>query len=171
MSGLTTDVDFDLVDPWDWNYYVINSRNSAESRAKLRRLTLYFRRIHSDNTRDKISSPTALYVFVSGKYRHIFTRRRFPSIIEYKGDRTITWHKIRQVHYNITYGTISVLVDGVPGYKWFYIPRELYPSSGKIHTYELVGMSGNSGATLKVVDYLSFSYVNYSLVNKRIDLE
>jgi len=136
----------------DKDMYLDTSKTLEHRRALLRRMTLYYRGIYGDKTVDGIADPTALYVLVSGKYRHILLRHLYREIISRKGARTVTWHYIRGVRYNQVYNTINVMVDGFPGYSWFYLPKKYYDDKVPVLVGDVVGMQVVDHFRLYVVE-------------------
>lgn len=148
------DLDVSEITTYDMQRYITDARNGAHSRAMLRKLTLAYRKLYGDKTQDKLASSTALYVFVAGKYRHIFLRRNYVDYVDYKEDRLATWHKIRAVRINGEYHTINVLLDGFPGYRWFYLPKRYYSDNTiRVNPGDLVCLFKEHN-TWCVIDYV-----------------
>lgn len=91
-------------------------------RAVYRRYTLYYRRIYGDTTRDHIYSPTALQVFVGGRYRPITDRHRFS---QYENDHINgIWLLVTHKRLNTKNGATKVRVYGYPHMDdWFHVPK------------------------------------------------
>jgi len=138
----------------DKDLYLDTTKTWEHRRALLRRLTLYYRGLYGDKTKDGIADPTALYVLVSGKYRHIFLRHIYREIIARKGSRTVTWHYIRGVRYNQTYNSINIMIDGFPGYRWFYLPKKYYDNKVPVLVGDVVGV--------EIIDHCNFYVVEYA---------
>lgn len=171
MSITEPAISLDEVDRYDRARFFGNAINSAHSRALLRKFTLGTRKIYGDLTTDSITSPTALYIFVAGKYRHVLTRRNFPELVRWKGDRLHTWHKITAIRYNEVYRTLNILVDGFPGYNWFYLPKKYY-SEMKIQVGDLVSMHKMSNGRYAVSNYVqSYNNALYDSIMKVFNKE
>lgn len=108
--------------------------NLSHKRARLRKFTLFMRRIHGDTTVDGIRDRTAFYVFVAGRYRHVLRFKEFDSRKEAYKPEVGSWHTVVNYHNNLKYFTTNVQVNGHFS-RWFYVPKRLLRSGPINYVY------------------------------------